>query len=162
MATEPPSIESLIKVRVVPFSGDQVLTLRMADGNWDHPGGTIEPGENYLDALARESIEEAGALISNFTIFGIFDCVSHAERPYRLHYPHPNFTQVIGFGDVELVSQPASASEGEYEVVEQVDIVNLEDAVERLRMRSDGHWQAEMYQLAAELRSKLNKSQAGF
>jgi len=153
MTTEHPPAESLIKVRVVPFVGDDLVILRMADGNWDHPGGTLEPGENYLQALDRESLEEAGARIANFTIFGAFDCVSHNPEPYRPHYPHSQFTQVIGFGDAEIISDPVSASDGEYEVIEEVDIVNLETAVQRLSGRSDGLWQAEVYQLAAELRS---------
>jgi 8-oxo-dGTP pyrophosphatase MutT (NUDIX family) len=151
--TEPPPPETIIKVRVVPFIGDNVVILKMADGNWDHPGGTLEPGENYLDALERESLEEAGAKITNFEIFGVFDCSSHNPEPYRPHYPHPNFTQIIGFGDAELVSEPVAPLDGEYEVIEQVDVVNLDEAVRRLEHRSDGHWQADMYRLAAELRS---------
>jgi 8-oxo-dGTP diphosphatase len=153
MTTEPPPTESLIKVRVVPFVGDELLILRKAEGNWDHPGGTLEPGENYLQALAREALEEAGARITNFKIFGVLDCVSHNDQPYRSHYPHPQFTQVLGFGDAEIVSDPVPAKNGDYEVIEEVDIVDLETAVQRLRGRSDGLWQAEMYQLAAELRS---------
>jgi 8-oxo-dGTP pyrophosphatase MutT (NUDIX family) len=154
MASEPPTPESLIKVRVVPFVGDQVVTLKMADGNWDHPGGTLEPGESFLDALARESMEEAGALITNFSIFGVFDCVSHQPEPYRPHYPHPKFTQVIGFGDAELIGEPAPPTPGEYEVIRLVDIVDLDVAVNRLRARSDGEWQADMYRLAAERRNE--------
>lgn len=153
MTTEAPPSESLIKVRVVPFIGDELVILRMADGNWDHPGGTQEHGENYLQALARESLEEAGARITNFKIFGELDCVSHNNQPYRSHYPHTRFKQVVGFADAEIVSDSVPTSDGEYEVIEQVEIVDLETAVQRLRMRSDGHWQAEMYQLAADLRS---------
>jgi 8-oxo-dGTP pyrophosphatase MutT (NUDIX family) len=155
MTTELPPADVLIKVRVVPFVGDDVVILKMADGNWDHPVGTLEPGETYLEALARESMEEAGALISNFSAFGVLDCFNHNPQPYRPHYPHPNFTQLIGFGNAKIVSDPKPAPEGEYEVVQQVDIVNLDEAVNRLRARSDGHWQADMYRLAAELRSEL-------
>ena len=154
MTTEPPPVESLIKVRVVPFIGDQVVTLKMADGNWDHPGGTLEQGESYLDALARESMEEAGAIITDFSVFGVLACTSHNPKPYRSHYPHPQFTHVIGFGEAELVSDPIEPTAGEYEVIESVEVVDLDEAVHRLKQRTDGHWQAEMYQLAAELRFK--------
>ncbi len=155
MTTEPPTSESIIKVRVVPFVGEQVVTLlKKAERNWDHPGGTLEPGESYLGALARESMEEAGAIITNFSIFGVLDCVSHNPEPYRSHYPHPKFTQLIGFGEAELVSNPIKPTAGEYEVIESVDVVDLDEAVHRLKQRTDGHWQAEMYQLAAELRFK--------
>ena len=152
MTTELPPADSLIKVRVVPFVGYQVVTFKMADGNWDHPGGTLEPGETYMDALARESMKEAGALITNFSAFGILECYSHNSQPYRPHYPHPNFTHLIGFGDAEIVSNPTPAAEGDYEIVNEVDIVDLGEAVSRLRARSDGEWQAEMYLLAAKLR----------
>ena len=37
--------ESLISnVRIVPFVGDMSVVIRFDNGDWDHPGGTLEPG----------------------------------------------------------------------------------------------------------------------
>ena len=152
-SSHPPPLTQLAKVRLVPFIGDDVVIIRMTDGNWDHPGGTMEPGESHEAALAREAMEEAGALVSNFNIFGVFDCISHNPEPYRSHYPHPEFSQIIGIGDVELVTSPNTVKSDELEAITSVEVVTVNEAVRRLSMRTDGSWQADMHQGAADIRS---------
>lgn len=38
----------------------KVMMLQEADGNWDFVGGRIEKGENLVECLKRESLEEIG------------------------------------------------------------------------------------------------------
>lgn len=49
---------------VVLDGGDRVLLGRRADtGEWEIPGGIIEPGEEPADAVVRECLEETGVVI---------------------------------------------------------------------------------------------------
>ncbi|MFD3259775.1 NUDIX domain-containing protein [Paenibacillus lentus] len=59
--------------------------------NGELPGGTLEPGENSLESLRREMLEELGAEIANFEVFGNFYCFSSAEELYGASYPSPQF-----------------------------------------------------------------------
>lgn len=47
----------------VVFSGDSVLLVREAGGDWHFPGGRTDVGETLGQALAREMGEEAGATL---------------------------------------------------------------------------------------------------
>jgi 8-oxo-dGTP pyrophosphatase MutT (NUDIX family) len=58
----PPS--RISAVFVVAFRGGKILAVRL-DRGWDIPGGHREPGEQPLDALAREVMEEAGATLTD-------------------------------------------------------------------------------------------------
>jgi hypothetical protein len=40
---------------MVPSTGGRYAIIRLADGRWEIPGGTLEPGEHWRDALRRES-----------------------------------------------------------------------------------------------------------
>ena len=148
-----PPADMISNVRVVPFVGEKVIVIyvRDWDGQWDHPGGTLEPGETYLQAAERELMEEAGARLIEFTPFGVFHCWSEAEKPYRPHLPFPEFYHVAGFADVERVSDRGNPSDGE--TISEVASIDLDEACRRLGTRHDGDWQAELYRLAASIRA---------
>lgn len=61
----PPKIENCAATaKAVIFVGKRkVLLLRKHSGKWDLPGGKLEPGENWLDGLSREVMEESGLCI---------------------------------------------------------------------------------------------------
>jgi 8-oxo-dGTP diphosphatase len=132
-------------VNVIPFLGDDAVVLRAADGRPEIPGGTLEPGEDYLSALRRELIEEAGARLLSFALLGAWHCRSAASAPYRPHSPHPFFYRVVGYGDVELVGRPTNPAGGEQ--VAEVNVVPVEEAAALFRQ-----WQrpdiAALYALA--------------
>lgn len=148
--------ESLISnVNIVPFINEKCVLIRLDNGNWEIPGGTLEPNENYLSALKRELIEEAGArLVSSFTTFGAWKFISSAEKPYKPHLPHPIYYRVVGYGDVELVSSPVIPEDGEKVVA--VEAMTLQEAMQNFINigRSD---LAELYEIAADLRRRSIK-----
>jgi len=142
--------DSLIaNVNLVPFVGDQCVILHFENGKWEIPGGTLEPGEHYLATVHREALEEAGARVDSFHPLGAWACHSPLDKPYRPHMPHPDFFRLVGYGDVELITQPTMPEGGEK--VARVEIVPIPEAERRFRScdRAD---LADLYRLAAHLR----------
>ncbi len=153
--TAPPPANLVSNVNVVPFIGAHCLLVRMLHRGrevWDIPGGTLEPGETYLDAAHRELMEEAGARLLTYKLFGAWHCWTSAPAPYRPHLPHPESYRVVGYGEVELVGSPTNPPDGE-QVIE-VACVSVEEAVRRLRTGCpDLPELADLYRMAAALRA---------
>ena len=151
----PPPANLISNVYIVPFIGAQCLLIRMLHHQrevWDITGGTLEPGETYLDAIRRELTEEAGAQLLTFELFGAWHNWSSAPAPYRPHLPHPESYRVVGYGEAALVGSPTNPPDGE-QVIE-VACVPVEEAVRRLRTSwPDLPELAELYRLAAALRA---------
>lgn len=84
---EVPPAHLISNVNLVPFKGNRWLIPRWQTGEWKIPGGTLEPGENYLDAMRRELLEEASARLITFEPLGAWHCFSTASEPYRPHLP---------------------------------------------------------------------------
>ncbi|WP_411346350.1 NUDIX domain-containing protein [Paenibacillus sp. WLX1005] len=127
-----PQQQALISnVSIVPMVGNQVVMIRLTDGRWELPGGTMEPGELPLEGLRREVVEEIGGTLLDYQVFGYFDCRSSSDVPYRPHIPHPQFIRLAGYGQVQLDGQPLNPLDGEQ--VEIVDVVSMEEAEQRFR-----------------------------
>jgi 8-oxo-dGTP pyrophosphatase MutT (NUDIX family) len=133
----------------VPFIGDQCLIIRLQNGNWEIPGGTLEPDEGYLDTIRRELLEEAGAQLVTFEPLGVWHCHSSAPRPYRPHLPHPEAYRMVGYGQVELVGDPQNPDNGEQVTV--VECVSIEKASQRFLSMGRADL-AELYRLADLIR----------
>jgi len=153
--SEPPPDVLISNVNVVPFIGDRAVIIRLADGQYEVPGGTREPDEAYLDTARRELVEEAGARLLNYTLFGAWRCHSTSEKPYRPHLPHPEFYRVAGYGDVELVSQPTNPADGEQ--VAAVEVLNITEAAEAF-IASERPDLADLYRLAAQIREEAQRA----
>lgn len=138
----------IANVNIAPRLGDRWLIIRLSNGDWEIPGGTLEVGEDYLAAARRELWEEAGARLLSFQLFGAWRCFSLAAKPYRPHLPHPEFYRVVGVGEVELVGQPENPVDGEQVV--SVEAVTLETVMERF-LAIERPDLAELYHLAATL-----------
>ncbi|WP_199621363.1 NUDIX domain-containing protein [Paenibacillus alkalitolerans] len=137
-------------VSIIPFIGDKCVMIKLDDGRWELIGGTLEPKEDWKSAVKRELMEEAGAELLNFTVFGHFKCVSSASMPYRSHIPHPNFIRYVGYGDVKIIGEPLNPHDGEKVI--DVEVVSIDDAVNRFNEinRDDI---AELYKLANLIRN---------
>ena len=51
--------------------GEVLLLKHRAKGTWMFPGGQVENGENLIDALVRETMEESGMDISVDRLFSV-------------------------------------------------------------------------------------------
>lgn len=53
--------------------GNRILLAKHADTKcWVAPGGSIEPNENPVDAVIRETVEETGLIVEPTKILGVF------------------------------------------------------------------------------------------
>jgi 8-oxo-dGTP pyrophosphatase MutT (NUDIX family) len=156
--------EALIaNVNLVPKCKDGWLILRLEDGDWEIPGGTLEPGESYLEAIRRELREEAGVEIQTLRFFGGWRCHSLGV-PYRQHLPFPEFFRIVAVGQVAHVGMPTNPLGGDVLHPTGEDVLHPRGgehvaAVECLPMmevakifRDQGRDElAELYALASEL-----------
>lgn len=140
--------EQIANVNVVPFIGALCVVIVTPDGA-DILGGTLEPGESYLDAARRELLEEAGARLLNLRVFGAWKCHASTDRPFRPHLPHPDFYRLAAYGDVELTSEPTNLVDGE--TIIRVEVVPVAQAAGWFRTINRAEL-AELYELAAHLR----------
>jgi 8-oxo-dGTP pyrophosphatase MutT (NUDIX family) len=157
MISRLPPVTLISNVNLVPFAGDQVLVIRLRDGSWEIPGGTLEQGEDYLATIRRELQEEAGAELQNFNPFGVWHCFSSAAKPYRLHLPHPESFRLVGWGEVKVVGRPTNPQGGEE--VERVERATIEEA-SRLFVSIQRPDLAELYRLGALVRQQTLQSSA--
>jgi len=92
-------------VKMVANVGDKYIALRSPNGWWE-PGGKPEPGESYHQTICREMLEETGARVKDFTLFGAFHCVSLRDAPPEPGLLWPEFYFLWGYGEVEFVRTP--------------------------------------------------------
>lgn len=69
-------------VRAIILKGDKLLMVHSdVNGDYKFPGGGVEEGENYIEALKREVLEEAGAHVLKVEEFG--ELMEYDEGQYQ-------------------------------------------------------------------------------
>ena len=144
-----PPAELIGNVLMVPYTASGWAAVMLENGEYYPPGGTLEPGENIDNTIRRELMEEAGAVVKSFTVFGAWQMRSSAEKPYRPHSPHPVYTIVAGYGEIAITGQ---AREGEPFTGVVIDTLGMLCAQFDRQNRQDI---SELYQLAALLRGTV-------
>lgn len=62
---------------VFPWMDEKVLICDIEGRGWCIPSGRVEPNETSIDAICREAVEEAGAVLSDIQYIG---CYHISER----------------------------------------------------------------------------------
>lgn len=89
--TSPP-LKNISTAHCLAFDDDGriVLTLHR-ERAWTIPGGHLEPGETPLDAMAREALEEAGAIVTDGVVFAHEEIEPEDGVAADPRYPAPSF-----------------------------------------------------------------------
>ncbi|MBB5152987.1 NUDIX domain-containing protein [Saccharopolyspora phatthalungensis] len=93
-------------------SGGRVLLVRRSEtdsrgGEWEFPGGKVDPGEDLGTALHREVVEETGLHIAEVTGYlGAFDYIAQRGTYNRQHTWSVTVTAI---DDVRLTEHDAYA-----------------------------------------------------
>lgn len=147
-----PPLGMVSNVNIAPYDDSGWLIVRQKMG-WGIVGGTLEPGETFMDTLRRELLEEARCELVHYEIFGALRMQSLVGTPYRPHLPHPISYRLLGFGEVRRIALPTNPASAE-DILE-VSSFSLEEACKRLQQRpDDGPLLAEVYRLAAAFRER--------
>jgi 8-oxo-dGTP diphosphatase len=128
---EAPDAALISNVRSAAFVGQRVVLIDTEEfGLAAFPGGVLEEGEDWRQALERELLEETGTRPLSVDVIGRIRFLSGAERPYRPHLPYPEFHQIVTTAEVEIVGEPTNPAGGEHVI--SVELVPPHEAVERL------------------------------
>lgn len=83
-------VDQQIVAAVVEVRGQVLLLRRPPDdargGEWEFPGGKVDPGEDLMTALRREVLEETGLTVSSVGAYlGSFDYLTAMGKHNRQH-----------------------------------------------------------------------------
>ena len=112
--------------------GDRVLLQNRVKKDWQGytlPGGHVEPGESFVDAVVREMKEETGLTIEKPKLVGIKQFPIEGGRYIVLLFEATQFT-----GEV------VSSEEGEMTWIDRAELANIpavDDLTELLKVFDD-------------------------
>jgi ADP-ribose pyrophosphatase YjhB (NUDIX family) len=90
-----PPASLVTSVRGVVLQDGLVVVLENIDGRHYLPGGRVEPGEDYLQTLAREVEEECGLAVEHAERLGFLHFRHLDPKPAGFRYPWPDMFQLV-------------------------------------------------------------------
>jgi len=148
---QPPPDNNISNINLISRVGNHWVLLQHQNGEWDIAGGTLEPGETYMQTIESEMREEAGTEILSFRLIGAGHCFSLAEKPYRPHLPFPEHFRIVGTGQVRIVHEPPNPQGAEQ--IAKVECFALQTAVNNF-LAYGSYDLAELYQVVNDLESQ--------
>lgn len=117
--------QSFIAVIALDRWGRVLLMRGRDDDTWSLPGGAIEPGESADAAALRAFEEDAGHLLEELRLFGIFQADNEPALPeageLHVYYSDPDL-------DVELVGEDGG-DEFRYFVADELAAIPIRKAI---------------------------------
>ncbi len=82
-----------VGVRLLAIENGKVLLVRHTymDG-WYLPGGGVQTGETLPDAMRREAVEEAGAVLHDLKLFGVYSSFFEGKSDHIVVFVSEDFT----------------------------------------------------------------------
>ena len=120
-----------VGVGAVVFDKGRVLLVRRAGrpstGKWSLPGGLVELGENTIEAVRRELMEECAADIEVVDVCGVLTRVVHdGEGRIRYHYVLIDYLAFVG---TDVVCAGSDAGEAEWVPIDEVKSLDVTDGL---------------------------------
>lgn len=83
----PPAPRAALGVGIIVHGPDGVLLGRHRRGTWEVPGGSLEPGETFVEAVIRELAEETGLIAEPADVQLLGTLLDHVGGVPRLTVP---------------------------------------------------------------------------
>jgi 8-oxo-dGTP pyrophosphatase MutT (NUDIX family) len=105
-----PPPDHISTAHCLAFDGDRIVLARHVDRQWTIPGGHLEPGEAAEDAMRREALEEAGAVVGVPALFAVERIERIAGPAISDRYANPSF-QVFFVARLVSLDEPTALEE---------------------------------------------------
>lgn len=133
-------------------NGSKVLVQERKKQDWPgvtFPGGHVEEGESFTEAVIREIREETGLIISGLHLCGIKDWFENGVRHAVLFYKTDQFTGTlqssnegeIWWAEIDDLADLPLATE---DMMDMLRVFQEEDLSEFFYCQKDGKWLYEL------------------